>query len=201
MFTALLAFFTNTLIKQSFLILFLFIGLSRGYAQPDSLSRYFDDKEISTSKNILKLDLISVIRGDLGLQLEHKISNELSLTAGVGVLMPYYIHDLLISTGNQDINSKGFSYQLHSRWYPEGVPTQNHYGVLFRSRNFADVRTSEYALFLGKQKLPHKNFLYDWYFAIGIKTQKSKDGETYLYDSDFGVFPIALIGLQIGTLL
>ena len=193
---------TTTLIFSFVLIL-----NHQAKAQQDSLSRYFDDKEISTSKsrNILKTDLISIIRGDVGLQYERGLSDEFSVTIGAGVLMPYYVHDLLavvIGKGAPDnFNSTGFSYQFHGRWYPSKLPDGPHYGILHRTRNFADVKTSEFALFLGNQKLPHKRFIYDWYFGIGIKTQTSKDGETYLYDKDFDFTPVVLLGLQFGTLL
>ena len=63
----------------------------QSYAQPEDVSTYFNDDGISNSKNIIKIGVLGLVRGDAHILYERILNKGLGVEIGFGIMMPYYV--------------------------------------------------------------------------------------------------------------
>ncbi len=163
--------------------LFLILPEKAVKAQSDSttdLSYYFDDDEISTSKHIVKLNLLTVLNGDLPLHYEYVISNSFAVEVGVGLLLPYYFPDILQKVYNNpgiiDPNF-GYSLWLFPKFYlARSAPEDAYIGIEYRQRNFnLDSYKATYTdvtAHYGFQLIWGKRLVFDYSVGIGYRFER-----------------------------
>lgn len=169
----------------------------------EDLSQYFDDQGISQAKGILKTDAIAMIHGDWPLLYEHMLSDQFSIEGGVGLLMPYYVHDFLalIFTENNGItnNQLGVSFKGQLKLYTDKAPDLHYWGVQLYHRSFSDLGVTEFTFTKGWQRFVGKRLTIDYGLGLGIRTQQIR-GEQSIFDPDFSFIPIVPLFFKIGFL-
>lgn len=106
-------------------------------------SSFFDDgnNAIASRKNVLKLDLISTLNGDLSIQYERALSRKFSLEIGVGRILPYYVPELHILINPvlltiEDPNH-GYSLWVQPKFYLlDRAPETYYTGIQLRRRYY-----------------------------------------------------------------
>ena len=179
--------------KNRLLILFFAFSFFQLSAQTDSIqdiSYYFDDARVTDAKNIFKINLPSIINGDLPIFYERTFNNSLSFELGVGLLLPYYISefpDLVRGKTPIENPKSGYSFWICPKYYIQRrAPEYNYIGLQYRRRsyNLEDGQNITYDYFtinLGLQLIFGKRFLFDYSLGGGFRFKK----EGKLEDSDF----------------
>lgn len=170
-----------------------------GSSQTDSLSYYFDDQGISNGI-MIKTDLISIIHGDAPLLVEGTLVNDLRWEAGVGLLLPYYVHDFLalVFSDNRGITNDrlGYSSRLHMKWY-DNAPEEKYWGIQYYRKAYHHITVNDWFFTRGDQRIIGKRLLLDIALGLGVRTQKAKAGE-YIFDPDFTFMPIVPLMVKFG---
>ena len=176
------------------------IGQEKG---DEDLSQYFDDEGISQAKGILKTDAIAMIHGDWPVLYEHMLSDQFSIEGGVGILMPYYVHDFLtlIFTENNGItnNQLGFSLKGQLKLYTDKAPDLHYWGVQLYHRSFSDLGVTEFTFTKGLQRFVGKRLTIDYGLGLGLRTQQIRGDQT-IFDPAFSFLPIVPLFFKIGFL-
>ena len=193
-------------LKFSIAILFLLQCVFQSlYAQSDSTrnaSWYFDDGGISESKNILKINVLSVITGDLPLYYERVISRSFTIEVGAGLLFPYFIPNSIQNEfDSEPLESPdiGYSIWIHPKIYlRQEAPELDYIGVQYRKRTYRQNGESnsltDITLNGGLQIMPLSRMVFD--FNIGLGISFNDENSTAPEDRIAGVaFPI---GVKIG---
>ncbi len=197
--------------KKHFILILLFVLISSSIeliAQNDSIkdnSYYFDDSGISEAKNIVKLNILSIINGDLPLYYERILSKSISIEVGVGLLLPYYIPELpqILSEEASDIKNPdlGYSLWIHPKLYIfHEAPELSYIGMQLRRRNYnQDYQTFRYTditVNYGIQFIVGKRIVFDCNIGLGlfINAKKSTLNDSYI---DGIALPL---GVKIGYL-
>ena len=199
------------MMKYIQLIVMIFILLILQYkviAQNDSIqdnAYYFDDGGISESKNLFKINVLSIVNGDLPVYYERILGNSFSIEVGAGILLPYYIPELPnLLSGESEIENPDFGHSLwiHPKYYIQHeAPELNYIGVQFRRRYYNQddqpIIYTDLTINFGLQLILGKRFVFDYNLGIGFryKTQKS----IHMKNEISGV---ALpIGIKLGIIL
>ncbi len=120
------------------------------YAQNDSiqdLDYYFDDKgrgdrpsDFRLGDQLVKVNLLAIIHGDLPFYYEKIINDFLSLEIGAGLLLPYYIPEVVqIFTLEDEISdlNLGYSFWLFPKYYfSADAPNGWYGGPQIRTRHY-----------------------------------------------------------------
>lgn len=186
----------------------LLLSFEKVYTQSDSIqdnSFYFDDGGISARKNIIKINILSAINGDLPLYYERALSKSFSIEIGAGLLLPYYILELpqIFSTEAEIINPDfGYSLWIHPKYYlQQNAPELNYFGVQIRKRNYNQnnqtIVYTDVTLNYGLQLILGKRIAFDYNVGIGVRFKREKS------TSEKNVITgIALpIGIKIGIII
>ena len=142
-------------------------------AQTDSvtLDYYFDDQGISTGI-MIKTDLVSIIHGDVPLIVESRPKRNLTFEGGLGVLLPYYVHDFLPLAFSEnkgiDNNRYGYSARLHLKWYIQ-APEMKYWGIQYYHRAFDHIKVHEWFFTRGDQRIIGKRLLVDVALGLGYE--------------------------------
>jgi len=190
------------------LLLFCVTYSSELLAQNDSIpdaSFYLNDTGFSIRKNVIKVNLLSVIYGDLPVYYERAITNSFSIEVGAGVLLPYYFPKL--SQYDEDIEGVenpigGTSIWIQPKLYYGGRAPENSYvGVQWRQRNYNlennEVRHTDISLNFGYQLVLGKRLIFDYNAGVGFGMKKSKIDE-----GTDGLIGLTMpIGIKLGIIL
>lgn len=145
------------------LLLVCFLHLSA--QEKKDASYYLNDNNISISKNSLNISLASIINGDVRLNYERKLADNISISFGYGVLLPFYtINSDLYEELEFDVNERfdvydldgdrggGRSYIAQFRYFVTYFNSNDFYmGMYYRNRKFAvkntgDITYSDYMI-------------------------------------------------------
>lgn len=159
---------------------FLFLSFDTVYAQSDSIqdnSYYFDDGGISDAKNVIKLNILSTINGDLSLFYERVLFNSFSIEFGAGLILPYYITELpKLFSDEAEIKKpdSGYSLWIHPKYYfQQKAPELYFIGIQIRRRNYnQDYQTIVYTditLNYGLQLILAKRIAFEYNIGIGYR--------------------------------
>lgn len=166
----------------------LFIYSQKLYSQDEpvqDVSYYLDDSGFSNRKNVFKVNLTSIVYGDLPIFYERAITNSLSVEVGAGVILPYYFPQLsLLDKDDNHIENPtgGTSIWVQPKLYFGGrAPENSYFGIQWRQRKYNlennQVRHTELTLNLGYQLVLGRRFTFDYNAGIGFGMQKSKIDE------------------------
>lgn len=166
-----------------FFLLFLIFSQINTLAQTTDttdISYYFDDGDISISKNILKLNVASLVTGDLNLSYERKIANWFAIEVAGGVLLPYYTPELFeIAADNNEITKPegGYSFSVQPKFYLfSDAPEGGYFSLQFRKRHYIlndlempEIGYQDFTINFGSQfNLVHRLVL-DYHLGVGFR--------------------------------
>jgi len=150
------------------------------HAQTDStdtsLDYMFDDADIYDKKNVLKLNLVSILNGDFSIHYERVIKGVYSVEVGVGILREPTVADfwdlLEYGEGVQGVTG-GYSLWLQPKWYVFHKAPRLYYGGLqLRRRVYktesVDFNYNDIALISGLQFIL-KRITIDWDVWYGLR--------------------------------
>ncbi|MCK4662030.1 MAG: hypothetical protein KAT68_04150 [Bacteroidales bacterium] len=173
------------------LILFFLLQLSNTklLAQNDSLNdiSYYldDDRGISDGRNLVKINFLSIINGDIPVYYERILSKSIGIEVGVGLLLPYYCFEIsnLFSEDTKIENPDyGYSLWIQPKYYfQQKAPELNYFGIQLRQRNYnQDNQTivfTDLTINLGLQFIIRKRIIFDYNVGVGCRfiNEKSAD--------------------------
>ena len=141
----------------------LFCSHSIVFGQDTEGTMEFDEKKELRkrfSHNVLKLDLLSSLHGDLAFSYEQRFTPRFSIEGGMGVIMFRYVPSFidwvwLNDKTLSDNNFQGFSFRVQARLYLFKFAADRTYvGLAYRQRNY--LRKSEKSIISR-----------DYYFSFG----------------------------------
>ncbi len=197
--------------------MFLAFSVSCCFSQVESdedLSIYFDDKNSSRIRGIIKVNPLALIPGDLTIEFEQKISGGISIEGGVGYQLPYYVKEWGELWSYDEYIPKnvksGFSWRVHPRFFykrngPEGFYT----GPMYREKHFS-MEGGNKLIFrdiswnFGYHYMPWKKITIDFYYGLGYRHKSKNYLAGYNYANSFGLGNkniVVPIGLKIGYIL
>lgn len=186
--------------KYPILILLFVLLLSNTMllAQNDSIndiSYYFDDG-ISGQKNLIKLNAMSIINGDLPVFYERILGNSIGIEVGVGLLLPYYVYELgdIFTEGAKIENfNLGYSLWIHPKYYvTHNAPELGYWGIQFRKRNYSQTKSfTDITINTGAQYIIGKRMTISVNVGMGIRFNKDKTNETSELEEGF-IIPFAI---------
>lgn len=164
----------------------------------DNMSYYFDDGGISESRNILKLNVLSTINGDVSMSYERIFNPSFGLEVGLGVIVPFYITEFpYFLLGDEPITDPTFGYSVcfQPRYYLFGeAPELIYIGLLVRERKYVyndeNIVLTDLVLNYGGQYSIGRRMTFDYSFGIGIRANENKFSFKF-DDLDF-VMPCAI---------
>lgn len=190
----------------SLLILLGCISFSFAQTNADSLAFYFDDDGISVSKNIVKVNAAAVVNGDLPIHYERVLGNVIGLEVGIGLLLPYYLPDLIELTAHLSgesilIKDPGFGRslwgQLKYYYADEGVEGR-YIGFQYRTRKYkqpiqpAEVVHSDIVVNFGGQYIIGKRMLLDASLGLGNRFRRETTSSGEITKETALVMPLAI---------
>jgi hypothetical protein len=170
----------------------------------DEKNYFFDDNTISSSKNIIKTDLVGFVQKEIVVLWEHSYAPKISFEAGVGILADGYSHSLwnkLLADNKFVMDGSGVSISLQNRFfYRKGFSSPYvHFGI--KHRRFSQLTSTDYLTGLGMQYLVGNRIKVDFAFSLCWRRQNPKDDQTTAFeDFDNNTIDVPL-SLKIGYLL
>ena len=157
----------------------------------DSLSNYLDDNGISTAKNIVKVNLLSIVNGDLPVYYENILSGSITYELGAGILLPYYVPELpeIFSKDDKEVTNvkSGYSLRFDVRFYYFSIAPEGIFGFVnvrrkhFYIRNDNPFNFTAFSMGMGIQQFISKRIMIDFTIGRGIQIIKhlnlSKDSK------------------------
>ncbi len=147
---------------------------------------------------------MSILHGELPFLIEHVLTRRLSAEGGLGLLLPYYIHDFLpLLVGDKppfQNNSLGTSFWLKFKLYHREAPELHYIDVTVHRRNFSTLSATDFSFNLGNQLMVGTRMTFDYSIGVGVRTQKLKT-DTYIFDTDSPFTLIVPLQLKLGYLL
>lgn len=186
----------------AFAILWFSLPLKAQVKEPDH-AYYLNDGGISTSKNIIKLDGLSLIQGNLALLYERVINKTVSIETGGGFRLPYYLPDLslpFIRTVPPDFKTfPGLSFRLETKYYFHKAPELKYLALRFQHSRFPDLSLNDYTFQWGKQHIIGRRGIIDASFGLGFRFQQSSL-EHYYFNPDASFAIILPLNIKFGYL-
>lgn len=180
-----------------------FLATLPAFAQEEDISGYFSDAQKYPTL-VIKCDPVLLIHGDLAGFVEVNLGQRIALEGSLGILLPYYLPELIDIFDDKLTNIKGgVSYSASARLYskkrkaPEGF-----YGfTTFRQRKYLtdgeyNLNNKDFILGWGYQFIPQNFVTADLYYGIGGRVKKFNYNDTR--ETDMGGAAIFLIGVRIG---
>ncbi|MFH2143964.1 MAG: hypothetical protein ABIJ97_16180 [Bacteroidota bacterium] len=177
------------------------LPVNKFLAQNDSIediSYYFDDGGISEGKNIVKLNVLAIINGDLPVSYEKTLTNLFSIEVGVGLLLPYYFPEVpQVFEDETEIENPDFGYSLlvNPKFYLQHkAPELNYLGVQYRRRNYNLIDNTivytDITINCGLQLNFAKRFVVDYNVGLGYRFKKG--GATNSYNISNVAIPVSI---------
>lgn len=185
-----------------FFTFFSILNISCIFSQNDTINDnyyYFDDGGVIGAKNIIKINTISIIRGDVPLFYERYLSDIFSIEAGLGILFPYYNAENIFNAMNGNTGSYGnpeygYSFSLQPKVYLSKESPLDHYiSLQYRKRSnigYREIYSSHDLVFCsGYQNLFRKRFIFDIIMGIGMRNDEiyNRNYIVGIFDCKFGV--------------
>ena len=187
-------------------------GNSSVQISPSSSSANLGGMYYSRYNHALKISPASLIAGEIPLSYEHKVSDYITIEAGMGLTTYNLTEDLIrgySERGDGETVSKvSYSALFNTKFFPEGNAFQDGYYVAFNLnvRNYAQdfttlndfgmdttvsefFRWSDVGFTMGYQSRPSEKMILDWYIGAGIR-QKNRSTTDYeqIFDPTSGLF-------------
>jgi hypothetical protein len=141
------------------------------------VSYYFDDNGISELKNVLKINILSIIQGDVPFYYERTFNKILSIEAGLGFQLPYFVKSPISIRNNEDPIIKspdsGLSIWIFPRFYlaktaPEGIYIGPQFRKRFYNQGTEKINVNDITYNAGLQFFTGKHFIIDLATGAGV---------------------------------
>jgi hypothetical protein len=172
-------------------------------------AKLYSGKVISSRQVALKVSPVEAVNGDLNLQVEFMPINDVSFVIGAGIILPYYIPELLEEDGDLAVikDPKGtFSIRFDTRFYFKGQKKMLEYyiypGIRYRNYKFdSGIKMNQTDLYLGVgHQFPlGERFTVDPYISFGLRIRS--DNQDKGTKSSSTTDPVVPVGVKIGFLL
>lgn len=171
-------------ITVSLTFLAFFISFSGAEAQDSGssdVSYYLDDGKKGSAGNIIKINLASLLPGDLSFSYERKINKTFSIEGSAGLLLPYYTPEAFgIFTDRQEIIDPqgGYSFSIQPKIYYAGKGFDYVYtGLQYRRRHYnledgVEIEFSDFTINYGYQFFITGRWMLDYHLGIGFRFKK-----------------------------
>lgn len=173
-------------------------------APEEDISQYFQDSGYSRRKNVVKVNLLSLLQGDLPISFERVLTKAITIEAGIGIMFPYYVPGSFeLFLGEERVIKKpnmGYSLMLQPKLYlrVKKAPEYSYLSLLYRrrvfSQNNAKITFDEFAFTFGFQLFVGKSnqivTTYESGFGLRIAKDYSQNSKKYS--------PIAPLNLKLG---
>jgi len=186
-----------------FSLFFINISVFVQAQENEDLSDFFDDKGISTSKNIVSINLVSTLYGNPTIHYERAFGKIVSCDLSAGIISTNYQIGIFQSqTGLFDFNpTSGFSYSINPRLYTSNnfyllsriFKNMNSFlegyffGIYYRNRHFETIDNSfvfqEYLLHAGFQAGITKRITFDINYGYGLIIKKDINTSDMFYEA------------------
>lgn len=164
-------------------------------------SYYFDDGGISTCNNVIKINTLSILNGDLPFFYERVFIDEISIEIGAGVLLPFYNieNNIFYSESSFPITNPtgGYSIWIQPRFYSKHTaPESSYIGFMYRKRfynqNNEQIVFTDFAINIGQQIMIKKRMTCDFSLGAGYKIQEDNSSQIKLMHLNNFILPIGL---------
>lgn len=177
-------------------------------AQNDSIqdnSYIFDDGGISESKNLIKVNVLSIINGDLPFYYERILSKSLSIEIGAGILLPYFVPELpQLFSDEPEIENPDLGYSIWVNpkyYYHQKAPEMGYMGIQYRRRNYnvenESIILTDLTVNFGFQLNFGKRLVVDYNIGAGYKFKTLKSINIKNKPSEVSL----PIGIKLGFIL
>ena len=191
---------------RPFIIVLLFMVSGSIIAQTETIKKVDDlfDESGLEAADVIKFNLQSIFNGTLGLSYDKTISNSISVEAGVGLLVPFYIRDIAMPLTDDlgvDENTYGSSFYMQAKYFmAKQAPLGNYCAVQFRNRNYIQsgvkMHHNDLVVMFGAQHIFNDKIAID--YNVGLTFYKSN----ILTDYEGIELEIGLpVSLKIGYIL
>lgn len=182
--------------------LFLSLNIAFGQTKEDDLQAMFDDGNISTSKNLVKVNPTAFIAGDLPIFYERVISDVVGVEIGIGYLidMKSYEFTLAMEEFGPERKGSGYSIWLNPRIYFGGEAPEGYYlGLLYRRRSFSSgFLQNDFSMNNGFQFGIKDRLLVDIMYGLGLRFIEDPAYSTGSYELDVDI--VLPFGIKLGYL-
>ena len=178
---------------------------SSGIAQ-SPISEYLDDGEFYEKKNILKVNASSLIIGNLPILYERAVSPFISVEAGAGIILPWYVNELSQLFIHEPIITKptgGYSFSGELRFFPfTEAPEEFYMGLLYRHRDYKQddqrIIFTDIVMNTGRQVPVGEVLMLEYGWGIGFRFIAAPDIVTEAMD-EFDSFQLVIsVNLKLG---
>lgn len=171
---------TKLLIILSLAFLFSNLAVWSQNNNTNDVSIYFDDGGISESRNIIKLNVLSTVNGDVPFNYERILNDAFSIEVGIGLLLPYYYPEepqLYYNKVNNTEPGLGYSLMVMPRfYYLHSAPEVFYTGVQWRRRSFyrggENIIRNDITVNYGIQFVLGRRILLDGSIGVGFRFKK-----------------------------
>lgn len=181
--------------KRSYTLVLLCLSSFFVQAQVNKDASYYLTDEVSTSKNNVSINVLAIVNGDVPILYERKLGKRFRVSAGLGLLLPYYSFNLnsesIKDSYGDDIDpykvdDRGFgrSYMLQFKYFGIVEANKDFYlGLYYRNRKFdageyGKITYLDYMLTQGYVYYFNEKFLLDIGIAQGFRNNDvSNKGE------------------------
>jgi len=190
-------------LKKLIIISIWLLPLCNLFAQTNGSSEnsyFLDDGGISNSKNLLKVNVLSIVNGDLPFYYERVLSKSFSVEIGAGILLPYYLPELprLITNNENEIvdPAGGYSLWIQPKYYIQGKsPELRYFGLQFRKRNYnlknGVIITYDLSFITGTQLIFAKRMALDLSIGLGIHSTNKNETDIFRFNN-YLTIPVAI---------
>lgn len=157
----------------------------------------------------IKISPAALIAGDIPISYEHKISDYLTIEAGLGIttynLTEDLIHGYSTRSNGETVSKVSYSSLFNTKFFPEGNSFQDGYYIAFNLnlRNFTQnfvtqnsfgidttikesFRWADVGFTTGLHSRPSEKMILDWYIGAGIR-QKNRLTSDLFFDPNSGI--------------
>ncbi|HET8860007.1 hypothetical protein [Marivirga sp.] len=182
--------------------LFTFSKKVFGQETEEDVSQYFDDAGIQEAKNILKVDMMSIINGDYQLLWEHRFAKKVSFELGLGNVSNKGFRgrfpEFITGIPAHDISYSRLSYAIALKFYPAGVPEYLFYSINYRKRPYLGADVYDFYLGSGYQFILKTRLTFAAGIGMGFRNIQANTDPAVVSSGFSTFFPLQL---SIGYIL
>lgn len=168
----------------------------------DNNFQYFDDG-IASGKNILKVNILSSLSGDVSVSYERVLNHDFSVEVRGGIIRSHYVPDFFsigeyLDNKDEFLIKGGYSLGIQPRYYYHSAPELYYTALQLRTRHYIlesqDMSFNDLYIITGTQKIIGENWVLDVSIGIGARLKifeiESLDGSSKYQLG--GVFPFSI---------
>jgi hypothetical protein len=161
--------------KTYLLFLALFGSISlHGQIDSTNVAVYFEDDGPKSGDNQVKIDVLTIVFGELPVSYERAITDNFSLEIGVGILLPYHVPEFVSGVEKFETVDGGSTFRIEAKYLEDyNSRIKRFYSLRFRQRNFKlpteDLKARDLSFLSGIQMMVGKGIVLDYYVGLGYQ--------------------------------